>query len=109
MNALEGYNPKLHKLLSEKPESVLEFKDVITENTGRSAEIAEAAATAAEAAAERPPKVFTLPIFWGWMMPVFKVTASWLVAIQAATHIPWLPFIVASAFSVRLFLLPFMI
>ena len=71
--------------------------------------MAEAAQNVADSYAAKPPKVYTLPIVWAWASPVFNATAKVLIAMQASTHIPWLPFIVLCGFGVRLFLAPMMI
>lgn len=50
-----------------------------------------------------------LPILWAKFAPVFAVTASALVKLQAITSIPWLTFIAGSGVLVRVMLLPMMI
>ena len=66
----------------------------------------------AEAAAANPnptPRSYNLPVFWGWLSPVFSVTASWIIAFQAYSSIPWLPYLMCLGFGVRLLMFPFMI
>ena len=78
---------------------------------GNKESVAEAAEAAASAASSSPgtAKVFTLPIFWKWLTPVFAVTSVWILKVQALTQIPWLPFLVLCGMSVRLVLAPMMI
>lgn len=73
------------------------------------AEAAQAIASAAEALAYKPPKVYSLPFIWAWGAPVFGATASALISLQAGTGIPWLPFIALCGFGVRAMLAPLMI
>ena len=54
-------------------------------------------------------KVFTLPILWKWLTPVFTLGSIYLMKLQAITHIPWFPFLVLMGVGVRLILVPFMI
>jgi membrane protein insertase Oxa1/YidC/SpoIIIJ len=50
-----------------------------------------------------------MPIIWHWFSPAFNFTAAVLMSTQAATGIPWLPFIIGCGFGVRLCLAPLML
>jgi membrane protein insertase Oxa1/YidC/SpoIIIJ len=111
MDELKQFNPKLYRQLRDNPHQILELKTTIFQNLEKTdlAASAEAAAATAESMQYKPKKVFSLPIFWAWMSPIFSVTAAGLVKLQAATAIPWMSFIVLSAFAVRAAILPLMI
>lgn len=66
------HNPKLYDYLHFDPAKIMDFKQVIIDKPEVEAVIAGGTAEAAEAmaGAASSPKVFTLPIFWKWMMPV---------------------------------------
>lgn len=49
-----------------------------------------------------------MPIIWHWFAPFLNPTAAFLVAAQASSGIPWLPFLIGCGFGVRLCLAPFM-
>lgn len=84
MSQLKSYNPKLHDLLYSEPERILDFKSSMVDHTPVYG--GDAAADAiAEQAANKTPKTYTLPFFWGWLSPVFSLTASWIIAAQATT------------------------
>ncbi len=53
--------------------------------------------------------MYSLPFIWAYFAPVFNVTASCLMALQAGTGIPWFPFFVMCGFGVRACLAPMMI
>lgn len=104
MEELKNYNPKLYDFLSFDPTKIQDFKKVFIDggeekthfgDGGRDAisEAAEAAANAT-AAASTTPKVYAIPLFWKWITPVVTVTSFYILKLQAATAIPWLPFII---------------
>mmetsp|Transcript_27871 Transcript_27871/g.20891 ORF Transcript_27871/g.20891 Transcript_27871/m.20891 type:complete len:238 (-) Transcript_27871:311-1024(-) len=68
-----------------------------------------AAQTSAEALQYKPPKIYSLPFLWAYFSPVFAFTAAYIIKLQAATSIPWFPFIILCGFGVRLLLAPLMI
>lgn len=105
MDELRNYNPKLFEYLYFDPTKIKDFKTVVVDGNVEKAqiiadrksqsELADAAeAAAAGAASQNAAKVYTLPLFWKWLTPVFAVTSVWILKLQAATHIPWLPFLV---------------
>ena len=70
---------------------------------------AESIEAASEALKYKPTKNYALPFIWAYFAPVFTVTAAGLIKLQAATAIPWLPFIIMSGVGVRVAILPLMI
>ena len=86
MSDLAKFNPKLHAQLTEKPELILELKDLIMNNeAASSAAAATEAATAATAEGYKPTKNYALPFVWAYFAPAFTVTAGALVKLQAMT------------------------
>jgi len=100
MQELKDYNPKLYDYLSFDPSKIKDFKSVIVDgNTERAQLLLEkqSSAEAAEAvagASSGSPKIYSLPLFWKWLTPVFAVTSAWILKLQMVTQIPWLPFLV---------------
>lgn len=96
MDHLRETNPKLFDYLYFDPTKIMDFKSVITEQAEAKAQalLSTDAAEAAAATTQTSPKVYTLPLFWKWLSPVFAVTSVWILNLQAATHIPWLPFLI---------------
>ena len=111
MDHLRETNPKLFDYLYFDPTKIMDFKSIITEQAEAKAQalISTDAAEAAAATTQTSPKVYTLPLFWKWLSPVFAVTSVWILNLQAATHIPWLPFLILWGFGVRLIMAPLMI
>jgi hypothetical protein len=111
MNELAQFNPKLHQKLEQKPELILDLKDIImaNESTGDQLATAESVAAASDNMNYKPQKNFSMPFIWAYFTPVFTVTAAGLVKLQAFTQIPWMSFIILSGVSVRLCILPLMI
>lgn len=114
MAELQKFSPKLYDYLQFDPSKITEFKQIIVDGSQRTpmitgedggVEAAQAVADATQSSA----KVFTLPLFWKWLTPVFGVTSIYILKLQAATAIPWLPFIILCGFGVRLLLAPMMI
>jgi membrane protein insertase Oxa1/YidC/SpoIIIJ len=52
---------------------------------------------------------FLMPIGWGWTYPFIKYTTIGLISIKMACGIPWMPFFICVAFSIRLLMLPLMV
>jgi membrane protein insertase Oxa1/YidC/SpoIIIJ len=69
----------------------------------------DALQTAAESLQYKPPKIYSLPFIWSYFTPIFAVTAAYIIKLQAATAIPWFPFIIMCGFGVRLLIAPLMI
>ena len=111
MNELAQFNPKLHQKLEQKPELILDLKEVImaNESAGDQMANAESVSAAADGLQQKPVKNFSMPFIWAYFTPVFTVTAAGLVKLQAFTQIPWMSFIILSGISVRLCILPLMI
>lgn len=96
MDHLRESNPKLFDYLYFDPTKITDFKSIMAEQAEAKAEalLSADAADAASAASQSGPKVYTLPLFWKWLSPVFVVTSGWILSLQAATQIPWLPFLI---------------
>ena len=111
MDQLRDANPKLFEYLYFDPTKIMDFKSSIAEQAELKAQTAidTEAMDAATTASQSTPKVYTLPLFWKWLTPVFAVTSGWLLSIQAATNIPWLPFLIIWGVGVRLIMAPLMI
>ena len=112
MEKLKEFNPKLYNQIVADPEKLAELQRIVLEHEQHAQTAATEEAIKAETESQqaaKPKKQFSLPIVWHWFAPAFNFTAAVLVSAQAATGIPWLPFIIGCGFGVRLFLAPLML
>jgi membrane protein insertase Oxa1/YidC/SpoIIIJ len=52
---------------------------------------------------------FMMPLGWGWVYPVIKYSALFLVSVKTQLCIPWMSFFIVTALVIRAIMLPLMV